>query len=444
MRVFMLALCRLVLRVFFRQIEIVGADQLTSEGPLIFIVNHPNGLIDPLFVLCLADRRVSFLAKEPLFRMFLVGAFVRAFECLPVYRKQDGGDPAKNREAVAKAIGLLRRGNAIALFPEGVSHSDPQLKPLKPGAARIALSATALNVASGGLPVHVVPIGLTYSTKATFRSKALMVYGTPVPTPLVDVDDGHVPDPAAVAAFTEELTRALAGVTVQAESVEAMRLAQRVERVLRAAARDDASAPSTLQTRTQVQQRLLDGYQQLKTRAPQRVGYLQALLEDHERSMAGWGLRPGQRVTFSGREMAGSLLEALVLGIVLLPLAVCGVVINGLTYRAVGALAFRLSKQEEDVVATFKVVAGLLFFPMTWIALAVMAGWIWGRWIAIAVGCVGPASAYAALLVLERASRWLAKSYTVTLLLLRPSIRRAIVEQRRAIRTAVLDLAKEL
>ena len=65
------AALRTVVRIFFRRIEIAGDAQL--EGPVIFAVNHPNALIDPLFLLCFVPRPVSFLAKAPLFRMPIIG-----------------------------------------------------------------------------------------------------------------------------------------------------------------------------------------------------------------------------------------------------------------------------------------------------------------------------------------------------------------------------------
>ena len=83
--------------------RVVGKDALPTDGGVIFALNHPNGLIDPLFVLCFSGKRVSFLAKEPLFRMFFVSVFVKAFECLPVYRAKDGASPAKNKEMLQQA-----------------------------------------------------------------------------------------------------------------------------------------------------------------------------------------------------------------------------------------------------------------------------------------------------------------------------------------------------
>jgi 1-acyl-sn-glycerol-3-phosphate acyltransferase len=77
MRRFITPILRLIARTFFRRIEIVGWETV-PRGPVIFAANHPNGLIDPLFLLCFVPRPVSFLAKAPLFRMPLIGlAFSR-------------------------------------------------------------------------------------------------------------------------------------------------------------------------------------------------------------------------------------------------------------------------------------------------------------------------------------------------------------------------------
>src|SRR5205823_8154473 len=172
------SLLRMLIRIFFRRIEVTGVERVPLEGPVIFVLNHPNGLIDPAFLLCLAPRRVSFLAKAPLFRMPVIGFVVRAFKAIPVHRRQDaGGDLAKNAETFEAARGVLVRGGTIAVFPEGTSHSDPKLRPLKTGTARIALGAAA------ALPPHsnlqIVPVGLYYRAKQTFRSAALLHFGSP-------------------------------------------------------------------------------------------------------------------------------------------------------------------------------------------------------------------------------------------------------------------------
>src|SRR5262245_4904605 len=191
------ALLALVLRVFFRRIEVAGRERWPPDGPVLFVLNHPNALIDPLFILCLAPRRVSFLAKAPLFRMPGIGLFVRALDSLPVYRQRDAEDPKKNRETFDAARALLARGGTLAIFPEGTSHSDPRLRPLKTGAARIAL---------GAAPLSIVPAGLHYTDEHTFRSDALLSFGEPIEVAQMAADRGAGEPPAdAVRALTARI-----------------------------------------------------------------------------------------------------------------------------------------------------------------------------------------------------------------------------------------------
>src|SRR3954465_15415617 len=121
MRRFITPILRLIARTFFRRIEIVGWETV-PRGPVIFAVNHPNGLIDPLFLLSFVPRPISFLAKAPLFRYPLIRVVTRAFESIPVYRKQDNVK-GPNAETFARARTLLARGGSIAIFPEGTTHS---------------------------------------------------------------------------------------------------------------------------------------------------------------------------------------------------------------------------------------------------------------------------------------------------------------------------------
>jgi 1-acyl-sn-glycerol-3-phosphate acyltransferase len=118
----------LALRFFFRRIETSGTEQVPPDGPLIFVLNHPNGLIDPGLVFCALPRRVSFLAKSTLFKIPGVAWLLRVVEALPVYRCVDAGeDVGRNRLTFEACHELLRRGRCIALFPEGVSHTAPRL-----------------------------------------------------------------------------------------------------------------------------------------------------------------------------------------------------------------------------------------------------------------------------------------------------------------------------
>ncbi|HEY6726247.1 MAG TPA: lysophospholipid acyltransferase family protein, partial [Polyangiaceae bacterium] len=257
----LLFICRLALRIFFRRLEIVGRERVPA-GKVMFALNHPNGLVDPLFILCYAGRPVSFLAKAPLFTLPVIGYFVRSFRCLPVYRQQDNNDPAQNREMMKRAVELLAEGNALALFPEGTSHSDPSLKPFRSGAARIALSAAAL----AGDSVKVVPVGLSYSRKHVFRSNALLLFGEPVVVrgeEQVDLE----PSREQVQALTDALAERVGALTLQAESVDQIYLAGLAQRLIVAANRDEGvPVPENMAAKLDFQRQLLLGHARIEDR----------------------------------------------------------------------------------------------------------------------------------------------------------------------------------
>ena len=69
---------------------------------------------------------------------------LKLLDSLPVYRHQDQGeDVTKNQETFAAAAKWLAKGGTIGICPEGISHDEPGLQPIKTGTARIALGAVA-------------------------------------------------------------------------------------------------------------------------------------------------------------------------------------------------------------------------------------------------------------------------------------------------------------
>src|SRR6266851_5839187 len=207
------AILKFALRVYFRRIEVVGLDNVPRDAPIIFVLNHPNALVDPVFLLCLAPRRVSFVAKATLFRMPIISYFVRALDSLPAYRRQDEGqDVSRNLETFAAARRLLARGGTIGICPEGVSHNEPRLKRLKTGAARIALAAAS----DGAFDLRIVPVGLYYTEKTTFRSSALLYFAEGLPVKPVTLEPDGTPPREAVRELSDQIETALREVMLHA------------------------------------------------------------------------------------------------------------------------------------------------------------------------------------------------------------------------------------
>jgi 1-acyl-sn-glycerol-3-phosphate acyltransferase len=120
--------CRAVYKLDAQQIENVPID-----GPIILAPNHFSHM-DHWFVGVLLPRHVRFMAKSQLFRGRPLEWFLAHMGAFPVRRGQH------DEEAIATTRALLRRGEAIVMYPEGGrSRSGEIATRARPGVGRLAL-----------------------------------------------------------------------------------------------------------------------------------------------------------------------------------------------------------------------------------------------------------------------------------------------------------------
>lgn len=437
----LVSVLRLALRVFFRRIEVEGAERVPRGGACVFVLNHPNALVDPVFILCHAPRRVSFLAKEPLFRMPVIGSLVRALEAIPVYRRQDeGADTARNHETFTLARALLKRGGSIAICPEGVSHSDTKLRPLKTGAARIALGVAAQDP---GLDLKIVPAGLYYTAKTTFRSAALLRFGEPLTVERVEAGADGEPTHEASRDLSARIEHALRDVTLNAEHEHALSTIARAERVFssEAATEEERSLARELEMR----RRFVAGYAFHFERAPARLAALDARLSRYEQTLRLAGLDAED--LSAGRASLGAVLRHILTRVLpvlcLAPLAAAGFFLHYPAYRLTGALATRFSRASDDVVSTIKIVASMLLFPLTWIALACAAGWMAG-WRGVVVALVSaPLCGWIAVRFAEKLDGFVGGARALRFYLTRRWFFKELLAERRRLREEIAALGEE-
>jgi glycerol-3-phosphate O-acyltransferase/dihydroxyacetone phosphate acyltransferase len=355
------AFLRALLRVFFRRIELAGTEHLPGHGAVLLVANHPSSLVDPVLLLAFAPRPVAFLAKEPIFRMPVVGSAARALDSIPVYRAMDGADPRRNLAMFAAARALLRRGGALALFPEGTSHDDPHLKPLKTGAARIALGAAS---AGEAFPLWIAPVGLVFTEKGTFRSDVLVSFGAPIEVePVVLAPDGE-PAPEDVRALTGRIEGGLAALVLQAESQGALSMAAAAERLL------TIGDETPLADRVALRRRLLGGRAWLRARDPILLASLERRVQRHLELLDAAGLSGPEAL----ERIRAAALGRAGLHLLLFPAALAGALVHLAPWHTVDALARRFARGDQSMAATLKLGFGLLAYPLTWAAVGVCGG----------------------------------------------------------------------
>lgn len=346
---------------FYRRRMLGGA--IPSSGPTLIVANHVNGLVDPVLIMRAADRQVRFLAKAPMFDMPVVGRLTKWARALPVYRAQDGHDTAANADMFRAVYAALADGDCICLFPEGVSHNEPALQPLKTGAARMTLGAEA--AAGRPLGIRVVPIGLNYRDKAVFRSEVAVQIGEPIV-----IDEAwrarHAEDPREAArALTDAIGDAIRAITVNLDAWDDLPVLDLAARIWV----DDSDPIVRLRAMAEAQRTFLE-------RQPARIEDLRNRLLSFGQDLDELGLAPeALDRPIERRRSVRYVLRNLVATVAGLPVALIGAAAYFAPYQLI-RLIVALARPDVDLIATVKVLGSVIFFVPWHIALIVAAG-VW-------------------------------------------------------------------
>ncbi len=151
-------------------IETHGVENIPREGGVLLVSNHIS-LLDPVIVGSAANREIHFMARSNVFNVPLLGPIISVFNAYPVNR----GRP--DLGALRRTITLLKKGNAVLIFPEGTRSFDGKLGKAHDGACFIAHRANVPTI-----PVYhkgaekMMPRG----SKRIRRAKLSVTFGKPI------------------------------------------------------------------------------------------------------------------------------------------------------------------------------------------------------------------------------------------------------------------------
>jgi 1-acyl-sn-glycerol-3-phosphate acyltransferase len=385
-----------LVRLYYPRIEIQGRERVPATGPIIFVLNHPNGLLDPLLLMARINRRISFLAKSTFFANPLGRICMDAFGAIPVFRQRDrgqaggpqGNSVASNENTFARCRGLLRQQQALALFPEGTTHSETRMLPLRSGAARIALSTEA--EANWQLGVQIVPIGLWYQNKTRFRSAALLVVGQPFG--LSEYAAVYPEQPGrAVQALTEQIATSLDTVVLQAENGELLTGLPVI-----AEWTAPAGPPPNLKQQHERTTALLAAYRRLAAVDPGRLAALAQQARRYARILRTLGIDDPWELELTPARPA-RLLTQIAMLLLGLPFALAGAILSYAPYRLSGYISPPMVGRHDTLLGTGKLIIGSALVLLGWLVAAIVVGVWWSGLAGVLTFAAAPILAYCAL-----------------------------------------------
>ena len=386
------------MRLLYRSVDVHQAFEATVRGPQLGVSNHFGGLSDPLIQIYALDRVPRVIGRDLIWKYPVAKQLMNFVGAIPVHKPDDsvGGGVARNDQMFASTYAALEDGDLVVIFPEGITVDDPAIAPIKTGAARIALGARAQGVTG----IEIIPSGIHYEDKAVLRSKAYVHVGDPIDL------DAWVEEHAAPGEAQDSSNRALV-----------TELTAAIESLLRRAAPnfEDWQEARTMMEASAIALRNVPGASadvgygdesalsdELATRSEGDKERIGVALDVYEADLDAAGLTDEQMM--SRQSSRASFLWRVVwnagVGLVLLPFALIGLVINILPM--VGVWLVGKVRVAPAMMATLKPGAAIVLFSIAW-GFAAWSGWKLGGFRGVAaVLLLMPLYLFALVAVVER------------------------------------------
>ena len=377
---------------YFVRIERFHRERVPTTGPVLFTSNHPNSVTDAFVIGASVPRKVNFVATVQLFRFAPLRWLLTRCGVIPINRVKD--DPRAMRtvmETFEACFRVLERGETVGIFPEGITHDDPQLKTVKTGAARMALELEHRH--GGTLGLQIVPVGLTFSAKERYRSEVVVNFGEPIR--IAEYLAGY-PEKKheCIHTLTQEIEQRIESLILHLRRLERARLVQAVKRLyldrLRVANRVIHEPVSPRAGELMLTQAIARAVDFTHKHHPDRAAAFARKLDHFEHWLKRLNLSDEELAHFPDKtQLVWHSLAWSFLGLILLPVAVYGWLHRLLPVLIINWAIKRFAQLSADRthVSTTAILAGAVSF-----------GLCYGAYLAIFHAIFGlPASLYYAL-----------------------------------------------
>ncbi|MCC6953815.1 MAG: 1-acyl-sn-glycerol-3-phosphate acyltransferase [Deltaproteobacteria bacterium] len=426
------ALGRLLVRIYYSPIRVTGRENLPGDGPVIFVANHQNSLLDPVMLGLASKRNLRFLAKAPLFEIPVLRTIFRVLGTIPVYRRSD--EPKlteKNFEMFEEVARLLTLGDSIGIFPEGKSHDRTGVEDLKTGVARISLRAVAL----GSTNLVICPVGINYEHKERFRSTVWIQIGKQINVPLADPESREV-----VRTLTEHVQKSLRELVIHLEDRDYEPVLGCLEEIVPRPAKRKRNAFDDLVRRREI----ADAINYFSAKDPERSEVLERGLLEHQKALRAQGITiHSDLFTLTGLRLVLQQTAEIVTAVLLFVPALLGIVFHAVPTTGAILATKRIKVEDRSEISFFRIIVGVpTFLIWYWIA------WLWLKsyfvpWVAVSIIVAAPICGLFALAF----SRALTKFILLCLSELRLFFRRERLVELRSqhlrISTELAELTKE-
>jgi len=423
---FMRWLVGLALGFYFRRIDRFNADRVPHAGPVLFTSNHPGSLTDSFVIGASVPRKVNFVATVQLFRIPPLRWILSRCGVIPINRVRDNARAMRTvADTFEACFRVLERGEAIGIFPEGITYDDSRLKEVKTGAARMALEIEQRH--GGKLGLQIVPVGLTYSAKERYRSDVLASFGEPIRAG--DFLEGYEDRrKECIQRLTAEIEKRIQSLILHIPELEQTRVVEGVKRLyfdrLVIANRIPREAVSPAMEELLITRQISAAVDHVYRTQPERAAAFAARLDFYERRLARLQLSDEWLARAPGRRD----LVARSIGSALLALLGAPVALYGWAHRLLPYMLIAWAKEKfaepgrrKAQAATTAILVGITAFTF-WYAVFVaivhsLFGWPVSLWYALSLPPAGLLAHY-----YLRELRRLAEGVRNTLVLLRAPI----------------------